>query len=189
MRAVHTELRNRTAGCAYRVAQRPVPGQGVGPQGQVRAGEDLARPGIVHHLHGRGRRCDEGQAVGDGSHEVARLNALSAAVSGPLGRAHEMREQADVIPHRIAVSRRRAHRASMEAITRAGRPLCAAGQAISAARAAHQGTGPHGSPACDPNQHEHVAGYHDPESAPKADLRALRAALEHIDTDLPPGPA
>ena len=125
----------------------------------------------------------------DGSHEVARLNALSAAVSGPLGRAHEMREQADVIPHRIAVSRRRAHRASIEAITRAGRPLCAADQAISAARAAHQGTGPHGSPACDPNQHEHVAGYHDPEPAPKADLRALRAALHHIDTDLPHGPA
>ena len=89
----------------------------------------------------------------------------------------------------ISKARRRAHRASIEAITRAGRPLCAADQAISAARAAHQGTGPHGSPACDPNQHEHVAGYHDPESAPTADLRPLRAALDHIDTDLPHGPA
>ena len=125
----------------------------------------------------------------DGSHEVARLNALSAAVSGPLGQAHEMREQADVIPHRIAVTRRRARRAAVEAITRAGHPLCAADQAISAARAAHQGTGPHGSPASDPNQHEHVAGYRDPDSVPKPDLRALSAALVHIDTDLPEGPA
>ncbi len=123
----------------------------------------------------------------DGSHEVARLNALSAAVSGPLGQAHEMREQADVIPHRIAVTRRRARRVTIEAITRAGHELCAADQAISAARAAHQGTGPHGSPPSDPNQHEHVAGYRDPESAPKPDLRALSAALSDIDTDLPQG--
>ena len=125
----------------------------------------------------------------DGSHEVARLNALSAAVSGPLGQAHQMREQADVIPHRIAVQRRRARRAAIEAVTRASRSQCAADQAISAARAAHQGTGPHGALPSDPNQHEHVAGYRDPESVPKADLRALRAALDDIDTDLPPGPA
>ena len=124
----------------------------------------------------------------DGSHEVARLNALSAAVSGPLGQAHEMREQADVIPHRIAIRRRRAHRAAIGAITRAGHPLTAADQAISAARAAHQGTGPHASPLSDPNQHEHVAGYRDPVPVPRPDLRALQAALEHIDTDLPPAP-
>ena len=124
----------------------------------------------------------------DGSREVARLNALSAAVSGPLGQAREMREQADLIPHRIAASRRRAHRAAIGAITRAGQPLTAADQAISAARAAHQGTGPHASLPSDPNQHEHVAGYRDPESVPRPDLRALRAALEDIDTDLPPGP-
>jgi hypothetical protein len=124
----------------------------------------------------------------DGSHEVARLNALSAAVSRPLGQAREMREQADVIPYRIAITRRRAHRAAIEAVTRAGRPLCAADQAISAARASHQGSGPHGSPPTDPNQHEHVAGYRDPESVPKPDLRALRATLEHIDSDLPQGP-
>jgi len=125
----------------------------------------------------------------DGSHEVARLNALSAAVSGPLGQAHEMREQADVIPHRIAVRRRRARRAAIATVTRAGRSQHAADQAISAARAAHQGTGPHSGPPSDPNQHEHVAGYRDPESVPRADLRALRAALEDIDTELPQGPA
>ena len=125
----------------------------------------------------------------DGSHEVARLNALSAAVSGPLGQAHEMREQADVIPHRIAVRRRRARRSAIATVTRAGRSQHAADQAISAARAAHQGTGPHSGPPSDPNQHEHVAGYRDPESVPRADLRALRAALEDIDTELPQGPA
>ena len=124
----------------------------------------------------------------DGSREVARLNALSAAVSGPVGQAREMREEADLIPHRVATSRRRAHRAAIDAITRAGHPLTAADQAISAARAAHQGTGPHGSPPGDPNQHEHVAGYRDPASVPRPDLRALRAALGHLDTDLPPGP-
>ncbi len=102
----------------------------------------------------------------DGSREVARLNALSAAVSGPLGQAREMREQADLIPHRIAASRRRAHRAAVDAITRAGHPLTAADQAISAARAAHQGTGPHASLPSDPNQHEHVAGYRDPNRSP-----------------------
>ncbi len=98
----------------------------------------------------------------DGSHEVARLNALSAAVSGPLGQAHEMREQADVIPHRIAARRRQARRTAIASVTRAGRSQCAADQAISAARAAHQGTGPHSVPPSDPNQHEHVAGYRDP---------------------------
>ena len=57
----------------------------------------------------------------DGSHEVARLNALSAALAGPLGKAHEMDEQAAVLPYRIAVRRRSAHRAAVAAITRAGR--------------------------------------------------------------------
>ena len=120
----------------------------------------------------------------DGSHEVARLNALSAALSGPLGQARQMRERADLIPHRIAVKQRRAHRMAIDAMTRAGRPLCAADQAISAARAAHQGTGPHDSPPCDPNQHDQVAGYRDPGVVPRPDLRALHATLGHIDTEL-----
>jgi hypothetical protein len=124
----------------------------------------------------------------DGSHEVARLNALSAAISGPLGQAREMQERADLIPHRIAVQRRRAHRMAIDAITQAGRPMCAADQAISAAQAAHQATGPHGSPPSDPNQHEHVGGYRDPQSVPRPDLRAVHATLGHIDTDLAPGP-
>ncbi len=125
----------------------------------------------------------------DGSHEVARLNTLSAALSGPLGKAHEMDEQAAVIPHRIAVRRRRAHRAAAAAVTRAGLHMSATDQAIGAARAAHQGTGPYGSQPADPNQHEHVLGYRDAESLAPADLRPLRAALEHIDTDLPHPPA
>ncbi len=124
----------------------------------------------------------------DGSHEVARLNALSAALAGPLGKAHEMAEQADVIPHRVEVRRRRAHRAAVAAITRAGHHMSAADQAVVAARAAHQGTGPHGSPPADPNQHDHVLGYRSPESIAQADLRPLHAALEHIDTGLPQPP-
>jgi hypothetical protein len=125
----------------------------------------------------------------DGSHEVARLNALSAALAGPLGKAHQLDERADIIPHRIAVRRRRAHRAAVRAITRAGQHMAATDQAVVAARAAHQGTGPHGSLPSDPNQHDHVIGYRDPASAAQADLRPLRTALEHMDTDLsqPPG--
>jgi hypothetical protein len=121
----------------------------------------------------------------NGSHQVARLNALSAAVSRPLGHAHEMREEADLIPKQIAVRHRRAQRAAIEAITRAGRSVSAADQAISSARAAHQGAGPYGAAPSDPNRHEHVMGYHDPDSVPRADVRALNTALEHIETDLP----
>jgi hypothetical protein len=124
----------------------------------------------------------------DGSHEVARLNALSAALAGPLGRAHELDEQAAVIPHRIAVRRRSAHRAAVTAITQAGQHMSAADQAIVAARAAHQGTGPHGSLPADPNQHPHVLGYRDPASIAQADLRPMHAALDHIDTGLPQPP-
>jgi hypothetical protein len=124
----------------------------------------------------------------DGSHEVARLNALSAALAGPLGKAHEMDEQAAVLPYRIAVRRRSAHRAAVTAITRAGQHMSAADQAILAARAAHQGTGPHGSLPADPNSCEHVMGYRDPAAIPQADLRPLHAALDHIDTDLPQPP-
>ena len=124
----------------------------------------------------------------DGSHEVARLNALSAALAGPLGKAHEMDEQAAVIPHRIAVRSRSAHRAAIAAITRAGDHMSAADQAIVAARATHQGIGPHGSLPADPNSREQVMGYRDPGAIAQADLRPLQAALEHIDTDLPQPP-
>jgi hypothetical protein len=66
--------------------------------------------------------------------------------------------------------------------------MSAADQAILAARAAHQGTGPHGSLPADPNSCEHVMGYRDPAAIPQADLRPLHAALDHIDTDLPQPP-
>lgn len=121
----------------------------------------------------------------DGSDQVARLNSLSAATSGPLSKAHRMREKAALVPHRIAVRRRHAHRAAVKAITDAGRHLVAADRVIEAAHAVHQATGPHSGPATDPNQHDHVAGYRDAESAPKIDLRPLRTTLEHIDSDLP----
>jgi len=119
----------------------------------------------------------------DGSDEVARLEVLSAAISGPLSRAHRMHEKAALIPHRIAVRQRRAARAAVRAVTEAGRHLAAADRVIEAAQAIHQGTGPHGSPVSDPNGHDRVAGYH--ETAPEVDLRPLRVTLEHIDTNLP----
>lgn len=121
----------------------------------------------------------------DGSDQVARLDSLSAATSGSLSKAHRMREKAALIPHRVAVRRRRAHRAAVKAITDAGRHLTAADRVIEAAQAVHQGTGPHSSPVTDPNQHDGVAGYRDSGSCPQADLRPLRTTLNHIDSGLP----
>jgi hypothetical protein len=121
----------------------------------------------------------------DGSDEVARLEVLSAATSGPLSKAHRMQEKAALIPYRIAVRQRRAARAAMRAVTEAGRHLAAADQTIEAAQVIHQGTGPHSSPASDPNGHDRVVGYRDQEAAPEVDFRPLRLTLEHIDTALP----
>jgi len=121
----------------------------------------------------------------DGSDEVARLEVLSAATSGPLSRAHRMQEKAALIRHRIAVRQRRAARAAVRAVTEAGRYLAAADQVIEAAQAIHQGAGPYSGPAADANGHDRVAGYRDHETAPEVDLRPLRVTLEHIDTALP----
>ena len=118
----------------------------------------------------------------DGSDQVARLNSLSAATNRPLSRAHRMREKAALIPHRITVRDRRAHRAAVQAITRAGRYLVTADQVIDTAHAVHQGTGLYSTPAADPNDHDRVAGYRDGQSAPRPDLRPLDTALEHIST-------
>jgi hypothetical protein len=117
----------------------------------------------------------------DGSDEVDRLESISAAIRGPLSRSHQMLEQAALIPARIAIRQRLAQRAAVQAVTRAGRHLAAAEQAIDAARAIHQGAGPYSEPAANPNTRIQVAGYRDDQSAPQADLRALRLALEHID--------
>ncbi len=121
----------------------------------------------------------------DGSDEVARLEVLSAATSGPLSRAHRMHEKAALIPHRIAVRQRRATRAAVLAVSQAGRHLTVADQVIEAAQAIHQGAGPHSRPVSDPNVHDRVAGYRDHDTAPEVDLRPLRATLEHIEEALP----
>jgi hypothetical protein len=121
----------------------------------------------------------------DGSDQAARLQALADAARRPLARAHKMREEADLIPGQVAKVRRLAHRAMVAAITKAGRHMTAADQAMTAARARHQANGPQASPAVDPNQHDGVVGYHDPAAAPAPDLRPLRTALEHINADLP----
>ena len=120
----------------------------------------------------------------NGSDEVARLEMLSAATSGPLSRAHRMTEKAALIPPRIAVRQRHARRAATVAVTAAGRHLTRAEQLIEAAHAVHQGSGPHSRPVSDPNEHTIVAGYRDHDTAPVADLRPLRATQEHIDIPL-----
>ena len=74
----------------------------------------------------------------DGSDQAARLQALSHATRRPLARASKMREEADLIPGQVAKARRRAHRAMVAAITKAGQPMTAVDQAITAARAGHQ---------------------------------------------------
>ncbi|HEY6791243.1 MAG TPA: hypothetical protein VI365_28435 [Trebonia sp.] len=121
----------------------------------------------------------------DGSDEVARLDALCASASRPLGKAHRLREKATAITYRVAVQQRRADRQAIKAVTRAGRHLAVADQIIEAARTVHQGTGPHACPATDPNQHAQVAGYLDDDTRPMADLRPLRTAVEHINSPLP----
>jgi len=121
----------------------------------------------------------------DGSDQAARLHALSEAARRPLAKAHKMREESDLIPDRIAKARRLAHRAMVAAITKAGRHMTAADQAIIAARAEHQATGPHASPPTNPNQYAGVVGYHDPATAPAPDLRPLRTTLQHINAELP----
>jgi hypothetical protein len=121
----------------------------------------------------------------DGSDQVARLDSLSAATYRPLSRAHRMREKAALIPHRITVRDRRAHRHAIRAITGAGRHLVAADQVIDAAHAVHQGSGPHSGPAADPNDHDRVAGYRAGQSTPSPDLRPLDTAMKHISTPPP----
>ena len=95
-----------------------------------------------------------------------------------------MREEADLIPGQVAKVRRLAHRAMVAAITKTGQHMTAADQAITAARASHQGNGPQAIPAADPNEHNGVIGYHDPTTAPAPDLRPLHTTLEHINADL-----
>jgi hypothetical protein len=120
----------------------------------------------------------------DGSDQTARLQALSDASRRPLAKAQKMREESDLIPHRIAKQRRLAHRAMVAAITKAGRYMTAADHAIIAARDEHQATGPYASPPTDPNQYAGVVGCHDPATAPAPDLRPLRTALQHINAEL-----
>lgn len=121
----------------------------------------------------------------DGSDQVARLNSLSAATSGPLSKARRMQAKASLIPHRITVRQRRAHRLAIRAITQAGRYFAVVDEVIDAAHAIHQSTGPHSRPPIDPNHHDHVAGYRNPQSAPRPDLRPLDQSIEHIDAAPP----
>lgn len=128
----------------------------------------------------------------DGSDQAARLEALSRATSRPLAEAREMQVQADLIPSRIAVLRRRAVRDAVRAVTGADKPMTAAARTINAAHARHQAAGPHPRTAADAGQDRVVAGqdrgaagYHDPATAPAPDLRQLTTALDHIHAELP----
>jgi hypothetical protein len=104
----------------------------------------------------------------DGSDEVARLEALSRAVDGPLGQARKLSQQADGISSQIARRRRRADRIAAQAATEAEGHQIAANKVIDASHAFSQATGPHAGPA----------------SAPAPDLRPLRTALGHINAEL-----
>lgn len=117
----------------------------------------------------------------DGSDQAARLEALSSAVSRPIAQVRRMREEADIIPGRVALLRRRAHRDIARAITDADKHMSAAAQIIHAAHARHQAAGPHPSS----SQHRSAAGYRDLAAAPEPDLRQLNNALDHINAELP----
>jgi len=125
----------------------------------------------------------------DGSDEMARLDAICASASRPLGRAHRMREKSALVACRVAVQQRRADRQAVRAITRAGRHLAVPDLVIEGSRAVHQGAGPHAGQLTDPNDHDHATGYLDDGPRPAADLRPLRQALEHVSSPLPEIPA
>jgi hypothetical protein len=120
----------------------------------------------------------------DGSDEVARLDAIGANVSGPLGKAHRMHEKAAVLAYQVAIQQRRADRQAIGAINKAGRHLTVSDQYIEAGRALHQGAGPHADQAIDPGQHDGAVGYLDDGTRPTPDLRPLRTALEHVRSPL-----
>jgi hypothetical protein len=125
----------------------------------------------------------------DGSDEVARLDAIWANASGPLGKAHRMREKAAIMAYRLAIQQRRADRQAMGALTEAGHCLATADRFIEAARAVHQGAGPHAGQAVDPSQQDGAVGYLDDANRPAPDLRPLRMALDHVRSPLPEMPA
>ena len=128
----------------------------------------------------------------DGSEEVARLEVLSAATSGPLPGPTGCRRRR---PSSRTASPSGSGGPPGRRCGRSPRParhLAAADQAIEAAQAIHQGTGPHSSPASDPNGHDRVAGYRDQETAPRGRPPAATrdaGAHRHGPAGGHPGPA
>ncbi len=121
----------------------------------------------------------------DGSEQVARLEALSTAVDAPLAQAHRLREKAASLSQQVAARNREAHRLAVQAITEAGHRETAIEQVIDTARAIHQRTSSHSGPTEDPNKHNGVVGYRDPQNSPQPDLRPIRTSRDHLGTDLP----
>lgn len=94
----------------------------------------------------------------DGSDQVTRLEALSRVTRRPLAKAQKMREEADIIPNRIAMLQGRAGRDARRAATNADQSVTAADQIIDAARAHQQAVGAPTRLAIDSGQRPGVTG-------------------------------
>jgi hypothetical protein len=120
----------------------------------------------------------------DGSAQADRLEALGAAIAGPLTEERRLHERADAMEHQIAIIGRRAERAAVQGITAAGHQRAASDRLIDAGRATHQGVGPLSEPAVDPNGEDGIIGYRRTEATPEVDERPVRLAQWHVNSPL-----
>jgi hypothetical protein len=121
----------------------------------------------------------------DGSEETDRLSRLAAAISRSQVRADRRRRQAARLDHVVALRVLKAERVAAGGISRAGRPMTHADQAIDTARAIHQGAGSLSENTDDPNGQPGAAGYRQPAVIPRVDERPLRHALIEASSPLP----
>jgi hypothetical protein len=125
----------------------------------------------------------------DGSKETDQLEAFGAAVRRPLVRADRMRRRAARLDQRIAVRVRKAQRVMVGGEARAERPSAIADEAVSHARAIHQGVGML-SRAAIPAAHGRGSTEDGlPDAVTEAARRALRLVLNQTETELSASPA
>jgi hypothetical protein len=121
----------------------------------------------------------------DGSDETDRLGALAGVLSRSQVRADRMQRRAARLEHIVARRVLKAERVAAGGISRAGRPIALADQAIDNARAIHQGAGTLSEITDDPNGQPGTAGYRQPDATPRVDERPLRRALIEAASPLP----
>ncbi|MCW2907376.1 MAG: hypothetical protein JWL68_2165 [Actinomycetia bacterium] len=121
----------------------------------------------------------------DGSDEIDRLGALAGVLSRSQVRADRMQRRAARLEHIVARRVLKAERVAAGGISRAGRPIALADQAIDNARAIHQGAGTLSEITDDPNGQPGTAGYRQPDATPRVDERPLRRALIEAASPLP----